>query len=184
MMEEEQEETPPRSWWLRNSPAANPNLWIALNGACCFASLLIELVFVAEGKTINVLPIYACYNFGTTVVWCFEAAMSLSYACCAVPSQRPGRMVELLGHGLLLSAALYFLATSIFLFQDILEPPEQLGEYELDVLISFFFNCIAIVYVYWEQRRERLLRESTLQPKAEVNARNAVKVVDQYDRLA
>lgn len=168
---------PTLSCWLRNAPAANPKLWIALNGACCVSSLLIELVLVSEGNSINVLPIYAMYNFGTTVVWCFEAAMSLSYACAGRPLA-----AELIGHFLLLSAALYFLVTSIILFQDIMEPPEQLGEYELDVVISFICNVLAILYVCWEQRRGE--NDSAFLPKDDTASNVAVEVVDQYGRLA
>lgn len=152
-------QSPQTSFWLRNSPKVNPKLWNVLNGICFVASLLLllELVVFEEGPIDSLeygLPLYAFYNFSTTAVWCLESSMSLSYTLLVESSHRRVA-AEAVVHTILLLVALYFLVSSIDLFQDMsTKSPDEMDENTLDVIINAVFYGLALAYVWWEQHRQ------------------------------
>lgn len=144
------------SFWLENSPEANAKLWNKVNGICFMASLvlLVELVVFENGPIDALkygLPLYAFYNFSSTAVWCVEAAMSLSYTLLVEsPSRRVA--IEIVVHTALLLAALYFLISSIELFQELRKlPPDEMEEDKLDVFINTVSYGLALAYFWCEQ---------------------------------
>jgi hypothetical protein len=148
-------------WLLDHSPGGNPTLWLWINGICCIVSLLLllELVFFEEGPIDALeygLPLYAIYSFGTCAIWCVESVLELWYSWKQHRNSNTTsrNYLELVVQAILLLAAVYFLVTSLFFWQSLRTvAPDEIEESTWDVFISFVLYLLAVVYMWWEQRR-------------------------------
>mmetsp|Transcript_9938 Transcript_9938/g.12520 ORF Transcript_9938/g.12520 Transcript_9938/m.12520 type:complete len:176 (-) Transcript_9938:118-645(-) len=156
-------------------PSQSPETWIVINTVCFIYSLLLSFYIVQAlgdlGERPSAQASYIIWNFGTTLVWCFEAGIEswwnyrmivvqrqndsqkISWWRAATSSGNIANLIELL-------VAVYFSIGSAVLLWKWAITGENLNERLLDVVTNLVFYFYAMVRDF--VRLHSILRDDRL----------------------